>query len=124
MSTVTATPTRNATRGFCCDRCEVTITWMPGYERKALPAGWSRRGNKAHCLQCRRAIAAEAANDTAPAGATREERAKLRAEALIEFEIRRDPDRPNGEIAKVVRCSVPAVLKARRRLEAEAKNRR
>jgi hypothetical protein len=40
----------------------------------------------------------------------------MRAQALIEFEIRRDPDRPNGEIAKVVRCSVPAVLKARQRL--------
>jgi hypothetical protein len=38
---------------------------------------------------------------------------------LIEFEIRRDPDRPNGEIAKVVRCSVPAVMKARRRIEGE-----
>jgi hypothetical protein len=117
MSTATATPTRNDARGWCCDRCAVTISWMPGYERKGPPAGWTRRGDKAHCLQCRRAIAAEAANETAPAGATREERAKLRAQALIEFEIRRDPDRPNGEIAKVVRCSVPAVLKARRRLE-------
>jgi hypothetical protein len=118
----TATPTRNASRAeWCCDRCAVTITWMPGFEVKGPPAGWTRRGDKAHCLQCRRAIAAEAANETAPAGATREERAKLRAEALIEFEIRRDPDRPNGEIAKVVRCSVPAVLKARRRLEASAK---
>ena len=29
----------------------------------------------------------------------------------------RDPDRPNGEIAKVVRCSVPAVVKSRRRIE-------
>ncbi len=121
----TASPARNKARSrseWCCDRCAVSISWMPGYERKGgTPAGWTRRGDKAHCLQCRRAIAAEAANDTAPAGATREERAKLRASALIEFEIRRDPDRPNGEIAKVVRCSVPAVLKARRRLEAEAK---
>ena len=95
---------------------------MPGYERKGgPPAGWTRRGDKAHCLQCRRAIAAEAANETAPEGATREERAKLRAQALIEFEIRRDPDRPNGEIAKVVRCSVPAVMKARHRIEPEPK---
>ncbi len=117
MSTVTATTTRNDARGWCCDRCEVTIRWMPGHERKGPPAGWKRRGDKAHCLHCRRALAAEAANETAPSGATREERAKLRAAALIEFEIRRDPDRPNGEIAKIVRCSVPAVLKARRRLD-------
>ena len=112
----TATATRNEARSWACDRCEMTIRWMEGYERKALPAGWARRGGKAHCLACRRALAAEAADLKAPAGATREERAKMRAQALIEFEIRRDPDRPNGEIAKVVRCSVPAVLKARQRL--------
>ena len=125
MSTATATtPARKNghARSWCCDRCEVKIKWMPGYESKGPPAGWTRRGDKAHCLQCRRAIAAEAANETAPEGATREERAKLRAQALIEFEIRRDPDRPNGEIAKVVRCSVPAVMKARRRIEAEPKS--
>ena len=124
MSTATAAPTRKNghNRSWCCDRCAVKIKWMPGYERKGgPPAGWTRRGDKAHCLQCRRAIAAEAANETAPEGATREERAKLRAQALIEFEIRRDPDRPNGEIAKVVRCSVPAVMKARHRIEAEPK---
>jgi DNA-binding Lrp family transcriptional regulator len=38
---------------------------------------------------------------------------------VIDFEIKRDPDRPNGEIAKIVRCSVPAVLKARKRLAGE-----
>ena len=74
----------------------------------------------AHCLSCRRALATEDADAAAPKTATREERAKIRTQALIEFEIDRDPDRPNGEIAKVVRCSVPAVLKARKRLEAEA----
>jgi hypothetical protein len=118
----TATPTRSNSRSkWSCDRCEVTIKWMDGHERTGPPAGWTRRGDKAHCLHCRRAIAAEAANETAPEGASREERAKLRAQALIEFEIRRDPDRPNGEIAKVVRCSVPAVMKARTRIEAEPK---
>ena len=119
MPTATATPTRNEARNWACARCEVTIRWMEGHDRKGTPAGWTRRNGKAHCLACRRAIAAEAANETAPEGATREDRAKLRAAALIEFEIRRDPDRPNGEIAKVVRCSVPAVVKARRRLEDE-----
>ena len=118
MSTATKS-SRNEARSYSCDRCEVTISWMPGHEQKGLPAGWTRRNGKAHCLHCRRALAAEAANETAPPNATREERAKMRAQALIEFEIRRDPDRPNGEIAKIVRCSVPAVLKARRRLDGE-----
>ncbi|MFL5870564.1 MAG: hypothetical protein ACJ75R_05745 [Solirubrobacterales bacterium] len=103
-----------------CQRCDVTISYMPGHERKGPPAGWDT--NKGvHCLRCRRAEAADAAIERAPADTTREERAKIRATAVLEFEILRDPDRPNGEIAKVVRCSVPAVLKSRRRLEAAGK---
>jgi hypothetical protein len=94
---------------------------MPGHERRGPPAGWERKGDQAYCLSCRRARATEEADANAPKTATLEERAKIRTTALIEFEIDRDPDRPNGEIAKVVRCSVPAVLKARKRLEAEAK---
>ncbi len=104
-----------------CQRCDVTISYMPGHERKGVPAGWAVTKGKSHCLRCRRAEAAEAAIQRAPADTTREERAKIRAAAILDFEILRDPDRPNGEIAKVVRCSVPAVLKARRRLEASAK---
>jgi hypothetical protein len=99
----------------------VISTWMPGHERRGPPAGWVRKGEMAYCLSCRRALATEDADAAAPSTATLEERAKIRTVALIEFEIDRDPDRPNGEIAKVVRCSVPAVLKARKRLEAEAK---
>jgi hypothetical protein len=104
-----------------CERCDVTISYMPGHERKAPPAGWETKSGKSFCLRCRRAEAADAAIERAPADTTREERAKIRATAVLEFEILRDPDRPNGEIAKVVRCSVPAVLKSRRRLEAAGK---
>ena len=46
----------------------------------------------------------------------REKRAKLRSTALIEFEVKRDPNRGNGEIAKACRSSIPAVAKARKRL--------
>jgi hypothetical protein len=104
-----------------CERCDVTISYMPGHERKGPPAGWETKSSKSYCLRCRRAEAADAAIERAPANTTREERAKIRATAVLEFEILRDPDRPNGEIAKVVRCSVPAVLKSRRRLEAAGK---
>src|ERR1044072_3941126 len=76
-----------APQEFHCARCGVISRWMPGHERRGVPAGWER---------------AEAAS---PEGSPREERAKIRTAALIEFEIDRDPDRPNGEIAKVVRCS-------------------
>ena len=109
---------RGSTSESRCARCGVVSRWMPGHERRGPPAGWVRSGDVPHCLSCRRALATEEADANSPEGSTLEERAKIRTQALIEFEIDRDPDRPNGEIAKVVRCSVPAVLKARRRLEA------
>ncbi len=112
---------RGTTSEFHCARCGVVSRWMPGHERRGPPAGWVKKNGNTYCLSCRRALATEEADAAAPDTATLEERAKIRTTALIEFEIDRDPDRPNGEIAKVVRCSVPAVLKARKRLEAEAK---
>ena len=112
---------RGSTAETHCERCGVVSRWMPGHERRGPPAGWVKRGTNHYCLSCRRALATEEADAASPDTATLEERAKIRTQALIEFEIDRDPDRPNGEIAKVVRCSVPAVLKARKRLEAAAK---
>jgi hypothetical protein len=112
-----ASRSRGSARETHCARCGVISRWMPGHERRGPPAGWVRKGELTYCLACRRALATESADDRAPEGISREDRAKLRVQALIEFEIKRDPDRPNGEIAKVVRCSVPAVVKARRKLE-------
>jgi hypothetical protein len=100
-----------------CARCGVTARWLPGHVPQGLPAGWVEQGGIAHCLACRRALAAEAGVARAPAEPTRQARATLRAWALLEFEIERDPDRPNGVIARAVGSSVPAVIKARRRLE-------
>ena len=105
---------------WTCARCEVTIRYMPGHERRRPPSGWGKQGDAIHCLACRRDLAAEEALDRAE-DATREERAKLRASARVDFEINRDPERPNGEIAKALRCSVPAVMRARERLEGAAK---
>lgn len=107
---------RQTDASWTCDGCRVTIRWMPGVEPPELPAGWDQTPDGMHCLVCRRANAAEAALESAPEGASRQQRAKLRAAALIEFEIRRDPERGNGEIARACRSSVPAVVKARRRL--------
>jgi hypothetical protein len=71
-----------------------------------------------HCLTCRRDLAAEAACHRAGPDTAPEDRARIRARGRTDFEIRRDPERTNGEIAKSVGCSVPAVVKARRLLEA------
>lgn len=109
-----------ATEAWTCARCEVTTRWMPGHERPQRPATWVEDHGRLYCLTCQRALAAEAAASGAPADTTAERRAKLRAAALVEFEIRRNPDRSNGEIARAIRSSVAAVLKARRRLEADS----
>jgi hypothetical protein len=106
-----------------CEDCDVTISYMPGHERTGPPAGWETKSSRSYCLRCRRNAAAEDAIQAAPDSTTREERAKIRAAAILDFEIIRDPNRPNGEIAKVVRCSVPAVLKSRKRVEDMQKKR-
>lgn len=112
---------KTSSQKWRCERCDVTISYMPGHERKGPPAGWNVKDGKSHCLRCCRVEAAEEAVQRAPADTNREERAKIRAAAILDFEILRDPDRPNGEIAKVVRCSVPAVVKSRRRIEEQLK---
>ena len=114
-----ATKTRKSQAdAWLCARCEMSITWMPGHEPTGPPAGWATDEGETYCLACRRERAAEAA---CTEGATIEDRAKLRRAALLQFEIERDPERPNGEIARAVRCSVPAVVKARNALGKSAK---
>jgi hypothetical protein len=53
-------------------------------------------------------------------GLNTEARAKLRSTAVVEFEIERNPERPEGEIARAARTSIAAVRKARKRLDGTA----
>jgi hypothetical protein len=85
-----------------------------------IPAAWDDCAEGVFCLGCRRRRVAEAAVDSAPDDSNRDKRAKLRRAALLEFEVRRDPDRTNGSIAKACRSSIPAVAAARQRLGAPA----
>lgn len=124
MTVAEKTPRKPSTRRrsggssktWTCERCAVNVSWLPGSDTPKLPTGWTDDKKGCYCLLCRRALAAEAALDDAPSDTTRENRAKLRSAALIEFEIKRDPERGNGEIARACRSSVPAVVKARKRL--------
>jgi hypothetical protein len=70
------------------------------------------------CLHCRRELAAEAA--VSSTGLSLSERARRRSSSIVEFEVRRDPDRSNSQIANAVHTSVGAVQKARKRLGAPA----
>lgn len=102
-------------RRWTCDRCGVSASRIDG-EPISLPGTWTRVAEGQFCLMCRRDRAAQAALDSAPSDCPRDARAKLRRAALIEFEVRRTPDQPDGAIARACHSSVSAVTKARRRL--------
>jgi hypothetical protein len=111
-----ATATRAAE--WVCTRCGMTSRWTRGLAGADAPPNWACTDDGAYyCLACRRELAVEAAlEDAGDAGI--EARAKLRSSAVVEFEITRDPDRTEGEIARAARTSIGAVRKARKRLEA------
>lgn len=94
----------------------MTSTWANGLDGADLPPNWMRGADGGHyCLGCRRERAIETALAEASDLGT-EARAKLRAATVIEFEIERDPERTEGEIAKAARTSIGAVRKTRQRL--------
>jgi hypothetical protein len=93
----------------------MTSTWTNGLEEGIAPPHWVKEGRKFYCLSCRRERAIEAAlEDCNEEGI--EARAKVRSAAVVEFEILRDPERTEGEIARAARTSIGAVRKARKAL--------
>src|SRR3954468_11501458 len=104
------------TPSWTCTRCEVTARWMPDAIGGGRPAEWREDGDDLYCLACRRSIAAEEGLEAAPDANTNEGRAKVRPAALVELRTRRDPDPSNTIIARACRTSIPAVVKARRRI--------
>jgi hypothetical protein len=110
------TPTATVTAAkWTCDGCGMTVRRMDGAQT-ALPEDWARSEQGLICLLCRRDLAAEEAIASAPSDSPINVRAELRRAALIEFEVRRNPDHPDGVIARTCRSSAPAVAKARQRL--------
>lgn len=99
-------------RTWSCDRCGVSVSQLDG-ARTAFPESWTRGADGSFCLICRRERAAEAALDAAPEGSSNDVRAKLRRSGLVEFEVRRAPDRADNAIAKSCHTSASAVIAAR-----------
>jgi len=108
--------TQSLAKKWTCDGCGVSATRIDG-EASQLPDVWSDSAEGLYCLVCRRQRAADAALDSAPSDSPVSARAKLRRAALIEFEVSRTPDHPDGIIARACRTSVSAVTKARRNLQ-------
>ncbi len=97
---------------WTCGRCGVSAGRIDG-TRSVLPVGWDGSGKETFCLGCSRALAGEAAQESAPVGCSRADLVRIRRRALIEFEIRRAPDAPNRTIAQACRTSTLAVAAIR-----------
>ena len=97
-----------------CTNCAVEASWLETPGRGKLPPNWIETSAGPACLHCRRELAADAA--VSGSDLNLQGRARLRNSTIVEFEVRRAPDRTNSEIAGAVHTSVGAVSKARERL--------
>lgn len=97
---------------WTCDRCGVSVSRLDGAS-VPLPETWVTAADGNFCLTCRRERAGEAALEAAPADSTNDTRMKVRRAGLLEFEVRRAPDRADNAIAKACHTSASAVARAR-----------
>jgi hypothetical protein len=95
----------------------VTVRYAAGSNTvPRRPEGWSKKGGQWLCLHCQR----EKAVEKATIGAKGDGWASRR-QALLEFELRRSPEEPDGVIAKRANCSTGHVRKVREELERDGK---
>lgn len=109
---------REAPRRWTCGNCGVEVRWIRSHEERGLPANWTENHQGPVCLHCQRELAANAATSTL--GLSLLERAQLRSSTIVDFEVRRTPNRTNSQIASAAHTNVGAVQKARKRLGASA----
>jgi hypothetical protein len=94
----------------------VTVSFAPEVELPRLPANWVEEDEELYCLGCQREMAGEAGLAGLEEDASDQTRTQLRSQARIEFEIKRDPERQDNQIAKACGTSTVSVRKARDRL--------
>jgi hypothetical protein len=109
--TTTATKRSRTSRRWTCSGCAVTVRYAAGASAPRRPEGWTKQGGQWLCLHCQR----EKAVEKATIGANGDGWASRR-QALLEFELRRSPDEPDGVIAKRANCSTGHVRKVREEL--------
>jgi hypothetical protein len=97
---------------WTCERCGVSVGQMDGSSAD-LPASWTSADDLSYCLACSRARAGEAAMERAPETISREDRVRIRRDAVIEFEIGRSPEAGDRAIATACRTSSTAVASVR-----------
>jgi hypothetical protein len=112
-------PASTAPNTWTCTRCEVTVSFAPDFENTGLPTTWVESDGELYCLGCRRDMAGEASVDDLDEDTPNQKRLQIRSQARIEFEIQRDPERQDNQIAKACGTSTVSVRKARARMGLE-----
>jgi hypothetical protein len=105
-----------AATAWTCTRCEMTVSFAPEAQDPGLPSTWVKKRGDLYCLSCQREMAGEAGVAALPDDAPEATRQQTKSQARIEFEIQRDPTRPDNLIAKACSTSIVSVRKARERL--------
>jgi hypothetical protein len=101
----------------------MTVSFAPDVQSPQLPSTWARDEGVLYCLSCRRDMAGEAGLEGVDEDIPNEKRLQIRSQARIAFEITRDPERADNQIAKSCSTSTLAVRKARARLGLEPRPR-
>jgi hypothetical protein len=109
-------PAPVAPNTWTCARCEVTVSFTSDVERPRLPTTWVQEEGELYCLSCRRDMAGEASLEEVGEDIPNQKRLQIRSQARIEFEIQRDPERQDNQIAKACGTSTVSVRKARARM--------
>ena len=86
-------------RTWHCTRCGLTTSFSDDAPKGSKPEGWAKENGEWRCLRCRR----EEVMEAAAAEAGNEGKAAQRR-ALTEFELIRNPDASDREIARRVKC--------------------
>src|SRR4051812_10426153 len=89
-------PGAAAPTSWTCARCQMTVSFASDVEQPRLPTTWAKENGELYCLACRRDMAGEAGLEGVPEDAPDQTRLKVRSQARIEFEIKRDPDRQDN----------------------------
>jgi hypothetical protein len=97
-------------KSWTCSDCGVRVSFAPGAV-SASPQNWIEDASGWHCLGCRRQAAM-----AATAGDGDGSISQQRRQALVEFEILRDPEARDFEIAKRAKCATSRVRPIRKAL--------
>jgi hypothetical protein len=92
----------------------MTTSFKAGAKAPARPEGWAKEKGQWRCLRCRREEVVEAVSDQGGDKAAQRR-------ALIEFELLREPEANDRDIARRAGCQAPLVGPVRAELRKEGR---